>query len=104
MPMPDELVKIRQEIDYNFSDFKKIISAKKFKDSFGDLNEENKLKRPPKGYDEANEAIEYLKLKGFTVFKKMKDHELTSKDLIKTITELSVTVKPFIDFLNAATA
>ena len=101
-PMPDELIKIRQEIDYNFSDFKKIISSKKFRESFGDLNAENKLKRPPKGYDENNAAIEYLKLKGFTVFKKLKNEELTSKDFIKIITELSVTVKPFIDFLNNA--
>ncbi len=102
MPMPEQLAKIRQEIDYNFSDFKKIISSKKFKDLFGDLHTENKLKRAPKGYEEDNEAIEYLKLKGFTVFHKLKDEEITSKDLVKTITELSVTVKPFIDFLNAA--
>ena len=103
MPMPDQLAKIRQEIDYNFGDFKKMVSSKKFKDSFGDLTTENKLKRAPKGYEEDNAAIEYLKLKGFTVFKKLKDEELTSKDLVKTITELSVTVKPFIDFLNNAT-
>ena len=44
----------------------------------------------------------HLKLKGFTVFKQLKDEELTSKDFVKTITELSVTVKPFIDFLNNA--
>jgi len=102
MPMPDELAKIRQEIDYNFADFKKIISSKKFKDNFGDLSLENKLKRPPKGYDETNDAIEYLKLKGFTVFKKISDEELTSKDFVKTITELSSTVKPLVDFLNNA--
>ena len=78
------------------------ISSKKFKDSFGDLSIENKLKRPPKGYEETNDAIEYLRLKGFTVFRKLKDEELTSKDFVKTITELSVTVKPFIDFLNGA--
>ena len=101
-PEPVNLNAIRQEIDYNFSDFKKIISSKKFKDLFGDLHTENKLKRAPKGYEEDNEAIEYLKLKGFTVFHKLKDEEITSKDLVKTITELSVTVKPFIDFLNAA--
>ncbi len=101
-PMPEDLAKIRQEIDYNFSDFKKIISNKKFKDSFVNLSQENKLKRPPKGYDENNEAIEYLKLKGFTVFKKITEEELTSKDFVKSITELSTTVKPFIDFLNNA--
>ena len=104
MPMPDQLAKIRQEIDYNFSDFKKIISSKKFKENFGDLNEENKLKRPPKDYDETNNAIEYLKLKGFTVFHKISDQELTSKDFARTITELCSTVKPFIDFLNGAIA
>ena len=102
MPMPDQLAKIRQEIDYNFADFKKIISSKKFKDSFGELSRENKLKRPPKGYEETNEAIDYLKLKGFTVFKKITDEELASKDFVKTITELSTTIKPFIDFLNGA--
>ncbi|HUM50159.1 MAG TPA: DUF2461 domain-containing protein, partial [Chitinophagales bacterium] len=102
IPMPDQLAKIRQEIDYNFADFKKIISSKKFKDSFGELSQENKLKRPPKGYEETNEAIEYLKLKGFTVFKKLSDEEITSKDFVKIITELSTTVKPFIDFLNGA--
>ena len=31
MPMPAELSKVRQEIDYNFDEFKKIIKAKKFK-------------------------------------------------------------------------
>lgn len=101
-PMPEELAKIRQEIDYNFSDFKKIISNKKFAANFESLSQENKLKRPPKGYDENNQAIDYLKLKGFTVFKKLKDDEITSNDFVKTITELSITVKPFIDFLNNA--
>lgn len=102
MPTPEELAKIRQEIDYNFKDFKKIIDNKKFKENFGDLTTENKLQRPPKGYDAGNIAIDYLKLKGFTVFKKLSDEELTSKDFVKTITDLSINAKPFVDFLNAA--
>jgi uncharacterized protein (TIGR02453 family) len=102
MPFPEQLQKIRQEIDYNFSDFCKIIRAKKFKANFGDLSQENKLKRPPKGYDETNEAVEYLKLKGFTVFKKLDDDFLLSKDMVKQITELCAAAKPFIDFLNTA--
>lgn len=102
MPMPDDLQKIRQEIDYNFADFKKIIHSKKFKETLGDLNTESKLKRPPKGYDEQNEAIEYIKLKGFTVFKKLDDDFFLSKDLVKNSTELCLLSKPFVDFLNAA--
>src|SRR5580704_12619768 len=36
-PMPPELKKVRQEIDYNFAEFKKILSNKKFKSTCGDL-------------------------------------------------------------------
>ncbi len=104
MPMPDELAKIRQEIDYNFEDFRKMVSAKKFHDTFGALSTENKLKRPPKGYEEDNPAIEYLKLKGFTVFKKMDDSELLQKDFPKKLTQLSLQAKPFVDFLNNSLA
>lgn len=102
MPMPEALQKIRQEIDYNFDEFSKIIHAKKFKEYFGDLSQENKLKRPPKGYDASNASIEYLKLKSFTVFKKLDDDFFLSKDMLKKTTELCVAAKPFIDFLNTA--
>ena len=81
-----------------------MVSAKKFHDTFGALSTENKLKRPPKGYEEDNPAIEYLKLKGFTVFKKMDDSELLQKDFPKKLTQLSLQAKPFIDFLNNSLA
>src|SRR5262249_35275251 len=66
--MPDAVTlnKIRQEIDYNFKDFKKITESSSFKKTFGKVDSEEKLSRPPKGYDENNPAIEYLKLKSFT--------------------------------------
>lgn len=102
MPQPEQLVKIRQEIDYNFSDFKKILSGTKFKSTFQDLRVENQLKRPPKGYDENNEAIHYLKLKSYTVAKPLSDAEIMDKNFIKTITQLSQTVHPLIRFLNEA--
>lgn len=102
MPMPEQLAKIRQEIDYNFSDFSKIISAKKFKDNFVELNQENKLIRPPKGYEENNKAIDFLKLKGFTVIKHLTDEDILSKDLLKTVVDLSLTAMPFIHFLDSA--
>jgi uncharacterized protein (DUF2461 family) len=73
MPEADSLAKIRQEIDYNFKDFKKIVEAPAFKKRFGKPNTELKLSRPPKGYDDTNPAIEYLKLKSFTVSTKIPD-------------------------------
>lgn len=104
MPMAPELKKIRQEIDYGWDELQAILSAKKFKQAFGDLEKtaETSLTRPPKGYDENNEAIEYLKLKCFIASAKIDDSDLTSKDLIKKVITHMETLKPLIDFLNRA--
>ena len=104
MPMPEDLKKVRQEIDYNWDEFKKIVQEKKFRTVFGDLerNPEFELSRPPKGYDDTNPAIEYLKLKSLIASSKISDEELTSRNLVKTAVSRFVTMKPFIDFLNRA--
>src|SRR5690606_29151513 len=65
MPLAPELKKVRQEIDYNWEDFKKILTDRKFRSVFGGLDRSDNvvLSRPPKGYDPFNPAIEYLKFK-----------------------------------------
>lgn len=104
MPMAPELKKIRQEIDYNWEELGSILSAKKFKQAFGDLEKtaETSLIRPPKGYDENNAAIEYLKLKSFIATVKLEDTDFTGKDLVKKVINHFETLRPLIDFLNRA--
>ncbi len=102
MPMAPELNKIRQEIDYNFEAFSKIINKKKFKASFGSLNESEKLTRPPKGYEAENPAIELLKLKSFVVMTAVRDNELTGKELANKVVDHFETMMPLVDFLNKA--
>ncbi len=105
MPTPPELAKIRQEIDYNFDEWKKIVSAKKFTRHFPKGVEGNgSLVRPPKGYTDDNPAIEFLKLKGFIVTSPLDDNILTGKKLVAVITESFMAMKPMIDFLNKAIA
>ncbi len=67
MPMPAELSKVRQEIDYNFNEFKKIIGSKKFKSVYGDLSRESEyiLTRVPKGYETGNPRRRILKIEKF---------------------------------------
>ncbi|MBK8311982.1 MAG: DUF2461 domain-containing protein [Chitinophagaceae bacterium] len=104
MPMPDELKKVRQEIDYNFTDFKKIIAAKKFKSVYGELssNPEYKLVRVPKGYDPENPAAEFLKLKSYIAMIKISDADLTSKELVKKTVAAFEALQPLIEFINEA--
>ena len=58
--------------------------------------------RPPKGYDESNPAIHYLKMKHFIVSKPFTDSEVQSKTLVKDLAETFSIMKPMIDFLNRA--
>ncbi len=102
MPPPDALKKIRQEIDYNFADFKKLISSKKFKSVYGDLDKSKEflLSRVPKGYDPDNPAAEYLRLKSYIAMIKISDKDLTSKDLVKKTVVAFEALQPMIEFIN----
>ena len=102
MPMADDLNKIRQEIDYNFDEFKKIINEKKFINSFGELDTKEKLVRPPKGYEKDNSALEYLKLKSFIVMASIEDDELLDRHLAQKVISHFQSMKPLVDFLNKA--
>ena len=104
MPMAPELKKVRQEIDYCWDEFKAIITSKKFKTTYKDINKDEgmSLSRPPKGYDESNPAIDYLKLKGFVAMKSLADEELQSIGLIKNVEAAFETLKPMLDFINRA--
>lgn len=102
MPMPAELNKVRQEIDYNFDAFKKIITSKKFRSVYKDLSRDPEyvLSRVPKGYEPTNPAAEYLKMKSFVSMTSLKDADLTSKGLVKKVTEDFAALQPLLDFIN----
>ena len=100
----DQIKKVRQEIDYNWEEFHKIINNKKFKQLFGKLSNEmaNSLVREPKGYEKDNPAIEYLKMKSWVSSVPISDAELVDKNLVKKIADAFATQKPLLDFLNRA--
>lgn len=101
MPESNELAKVRQEIDYNFDEWKKILNNPSLKKFFAEgLSKTDSLKRPPKNYDETNPAIEHLKLKSFIISKKIEDADLQLPDLDKQLIQGYKTLQPFINFLN----
>jgi uncharacterized protein (TIGR02453 family) len=104
-PFPDILKKVRQEIDYNFEEFKNIISNKKFKAAYTkglSKDGEVSLTRPPKGYDENNPAVEYLKLKSVIAMAPLTDEQITDKKFASTVVKAFEALHPLIVFLNNA--
>lgn len=101
-PEPAHLNAIRQEIDYNANEFKKIINAKSFKNYFDSLSDEDKLKTVPKGYDKTHPQIELLKHRSFIVSHEMVDKTILSKDFLKESTKIFQAMQPLNFFLRRA--
>lgn len=102
MPMPEELSKVRQEIDYNGDRLKKILNDKKLKDLYGDFWKDDALKNIPKGYDKEHNYGEWLKLKSFIITHELKDAEVTDKNFVKNVVKIMKASKPLNDFLTEA--
>jgi uncharacterized protein (TIGR02453 family) len=102
-PTSANIQKIRQEIDYNATDFLKIIQQKEFKKTMGELDDSLKLKKPPKGYTADNVMIEYLKLNSYTAGSAIADGDLTQANTIDNIVAKMGVIHPLVNFLSHAT-
>ncbi len=105
-PTPEQLQKIRKEINYFHEDLDKIIRDKKFQSEYKDFNRDEKilLKTPPRGYDKQHPAIEYLKLKSFTAIQNFDIKEVTKPEFVEKMVEKLIVLKPLNDFLNRGLA
>lgn len=101
MPEAAHLKLIRQEIDYNISDFLSIIEDKEFAKDFK-LGTENALKNAPKGYDPDDPNIAYLKLKSFEVVKKLTDEEFFKPEIVNKLKSSFQKIYPLVAFLRNA--
>ena len=102
MPMPDVLKAIRQEIDYNPLPLINVLKSASFKKEFNGLDEEDKLKNPPKGFNKDHAHSEILKNKHFIVSQKFENKVILKKEgLIKTLDSFKA-MYPFLDYLRKA--
>jgi uncharacterized protein (TIGR02453 family) len=104
MPEKDHLKAIRQEIDYNANDLKKIIDNPEFIELFGEFRKQEQLKTVPREYSAENENIELLKLKSFVAFRQLKDEELLLPDAVADVAAICGKIYPLNAFLNNALA
>lgn len=104
MPPSEMLKKIRNEVSVFYDDLEEIVNDADFKSVYGDFDREPgvMLTRPPKGYNDDDPAIEYLKLKSYTATKPFSAAMLADEKSIGKITAMLVALKPMIGFLNRA--
>ena len=96
MPEPSDLQKVRQAIAKGGGDWAK------FKKSKMPLWQEEKLKRPPKGFDPAHPLIEDLKLKHYITWIDLKDKKLWQTDFLDRFIDAAKKIDPLVRFLCQA--
>jgi uncharacterized protein (TIGR02453 family) len=101
-PEPDKLMKIRRYVARNGTDLVKVIQDKSFKKTYGDLSDEDSLKRIPKGFDADHEYADFLKLKSFIASKDLTVADATAKDFGKKVDKILKDLKPLNEFLEKA--
>jgi uncharacterized protein (TIGR02453 family) len=102
MPPADRLKAIRLHVVDDAPGFSKVLKNKKLKESFGDLQDEGKLVRPPKGFDADSPHIEYIKMKSFIVWNETSLKKTIPADLGKEIVAGFKNAYPLITWLRLA--
>src|ERR1700704_4948836 len=78
-PEPQDLKRIREDIDVNYKSWKKLLSAQTFSQTFGKMAGEQ-VSTAPRGYAKDHPAIDLLRYKQFLLIHEFSDKEVCSPD------------------------
>ena len=101
-PDPKRLRSIREAIDYDGEELKKILNKKSFKERFGGLYEDEKLKSAPKGFSNDHSHIELLRNKTFAVATEFSTALVHKDDFEDFLVDTYKEMLPFRRYLNKA--
>ncbi|MCC7301903.1 MAG: DUF2461 domain-containing protein [Bacteroidia bacterium] len=98
-PEPADLQRIRQDIDLNFAEWRKVLKNKTILNTFGKMKGET-VKSAPRGYAKDHPAIELLRYKQFYFQHDFTDKEVLSPGFVKKMSETYKRVRPFFDHMS----
>lgn len=90
---------LRQEIDYNLSEWLSIVENPKFVKNFGQLQGEQ-LQQVPRGYEKTHPAAQYLKYKSFLAHVPLTDAFVMQEDMVPKLIESLKLMVPLVQFIN----
>ncbi len=93
---------LREAIDYDGEELKKIINKKSFKTIFGALYEDEKLKSAPKGFSQSHPHIDLLRNKTIAVAHRFPNSEVLKPSFKDKLIQVYMEMLPFRRYLNNA--
>jgi uncharacterized protein (TIGR02453 family) len=98
-PEPEDMKRIRQDIDLNYKDWKKLLANKTLVKTFGKLRGEQ-LSSAPRGYAKDHPAIDLLRYKQFIFRHEFYDKEVLSPDFLKNANDVFKKLRPFFNYMS----
>ena len=100
MPPRPALHRFRVAIAADPRKFERVVLAPSLRRRFGDLSEEETLKRVPRGYDADHPAARWLRHQSFTAGRSLTDAQVTGARLTAILEDDYVTLLPLVRWLN----
>ena len=99
-PAPADLKRIRQEIDLDGDEYRNLINAPAFKNTWGAL-QGNAVKTAPKGYAKDHPDIDLLRFKQHIFMIRYTEVEVAAADFMDRLDAALQAVRPFVDYMSA---
>jgi uncharacterized protein (TIGR02453 family) len=98
-PEPGDLKRIRDDIDFNYKEWRKILSNKTLVDTFGAMEGEQ-LASSPRGYAKDHPAIDLLRFKQFILRHNFSDADVLSSGFAKNAANTFKKMRPFFNYMS----
>jgi uncharacterized protein (TIGR02453 family) len=98
-PNKEDLKLIRDHLSQEGGDYRKVITQKVFKETFGEVHGDQ-LKKSPKGFDIDHPDIDLLRYKQFVLRHNFTDQEVLSQDFPKKASHVFQKMRPYFDLMS----
>ena len=98
-PEPSDMKRIRQDIELNYPQWKKLLANTSLKKTFGTMIGEQ-VSSAPRGYDKNHPAIDLLRYKQFLLKHEFTDKEVCSPGFVKQVNEVFKKMRPFLNYMS----
>jgi len=98
-PNPDDLKRIRQDIELNHEDWEKLFKTDSLTETFGRLRGEQ-IKTTPKGFDKDHPGIDWLRYKQFILRHNFSDEQVLSSNFVSEVSSTFQQLRPFFDYMS----
>ncbi|MFB9057706.1 DUF2461 domain-containing protein [Mariniflexile ostreae] len=98
-PNKEDLLRIRKEFERDDTEIRDILSAKLFKNTWGELQGES-LKTAPRGFNKDHQSIDLIRKKQFVFTKKFTDEAVLQPDFIEHINAAFKIMRPYLNYMS----